>query len=197
MPPPAKSASTPSAASTAMCNPPRTSPCRSPTNSALPRSPSTAQLRLQTRSLARKNSTARRCRLLRETPRNDLLLLDAIELVAGRRQAFGETARAVKRGRPNRITKPRCRFERAAVGPLNRDLAVGNRDAADARLSRDRGCNIVEGNVVNSPLPATRAIVRKTKANLTLLACCWQPNRFDLSREGGIVSIRDIRCQRG
>jgi len=59
---------------------------------------------------------------------------------------------------------------------------------ANARLSRTgRGRNIVERNVVNSPLPTTRAIVRKTKANLTLLAGCWQTNRFDLSREGGIV----------
>src|SRR5437588_8401665 len=70
MPAPTRSASTLFAASTARFKPPRTSPCRSSTNSAAQRSPSTAQLRLQTRSLARKNSTVRRCRLLRKTRRN-------------------------------------------------------------------------------------------------------------------------------
>src|ERR1044071_6628233 len=120
-----------------------------------------------------------------------------IELIAGG-QRFAETARAVPRGRPAWVDEGRGPLEGPAIAPLNGDLAAGRRDAVDMRLGRSGGRrDIVEGDIVDGPLPAAGAVVGKAKANITLPSRLGQANSLDLPRQRGVVSIDDIRRQRG
>src|SRR6266446_707000 len=112
------------------------------------------------------------------------------------RYRFVECPEHSARRSPNRNAKTRRRLEHSAIDPIDGHHPARPCCSGDDWRRRGRR-DVVECDIVNRPFPATGAVVRETETNSTLLARCRQANRFDLPREGAVISFRDIRRQRG